>query len=364
MNNILQVTTAHSRYDVRIFKKISLSLSKYFKTELLVVDSIPNERINKNLSIFSIRQTNSRLRRFFILPIIIFIEIFKNHKNKIIHLHDPELILMGFFLRFFNFKVIYDSHEDLPKQVLSKPYLHKIFKIPLSYFINFFEKIFLRKFNFLIAATDSINQSLINKNENVYTINNYPIIEKSIKAKKELNSLIYVGAISEIRGIKQLIKALELSNKISHLNLVGSFNSTKVYNEVKSYRGWNKVRYFGQLDRESTKKILSKSEIGIVTFLPEPNHIKSQPNKLFEYMENELPVIISDFEKWKIITNKYKCGLTVNPKSPESISNAIDILLGNRKLIKKMSANSRKAVINNFSWESEEKKLINLYYQI
>ena len=361
---IIHLTTVHTRYDTRIFLKqcCSLAKKKEYEIILFVADGLGEEKIN-NVRIIDLGKPKNKIKRLFFAPFKAIRELKKLNPH-IIHIHDPELIFSGIFFRFLNIKVIYDVHEDYPKQVMSRYYLPFFLRKSLSIIITILDYLLLWKFSFIITATDSIKKSLINKSNKVMTINNYPIIEKMIINKKQKNSLVYVGLISEIRGIRELIQSLSNSDKISALNLIGNFSNEKLYNDVKKYDGWKKVKYYGKLERSEVKKILSKSEVGIVTFHPEPNHVESQPNKLYEYMESGLPVIISNFKKWKNIINKYKCGVVVDPLNINDISKAYDKIFDNKNLLFKMSINSRKSIENNFSWKNEEMNLFKIYKKI
>ena len=111
-------------------------------------------------------------------------------------------------------------------------------------------------------------------------------------------------------------------------------------------------------------EILKNSQIGLVTFLPEPNHIEAQPNKMFEYMAAEMPVIASDFPLWKEIIEGNNCGICVNPTNPEDISTAIKYLLINENIALEMGRNGAKAVAQKYNWNMEKQKLLNLYSAI
>ncbi len=287
----------------------------------------------------------------------------------IYHIHDPELIRVGCKLLKRGKKVIFDCHEDVGATILNKPYLNLVSRILFFIFYTIYEKYNLKKFSAVITATSFIKKKLNKNNLIVKKISNYPIIGKSSieyqKKEYEKFEVCYCGIISNQRGIKELIKALELTKNKVYLNLAGNFISKHYEKELKAEKGWRYVNYYGYIiDRSKIKEIYHKSIIGIVTILPNPNHINSSPIKMFEYMESGLPVIASDFDSYKKLFSEIKCGINVNPENPKDIAKAIDDLIDNPIKRKEMSDNGRKAIINKFNWSIEEIKLLSLYKNI
>ncbi|MEW6608434.1 MAG: glycosyltransferase [bacterium] len=109
---------------------------------------------------------------------------------------------------------------------------------------------------------------------------------------------------------------------------------------------------------------MAQAEVGIVCFLPEPNHINAMPNKLFEYLSCGLPVIASNFPLWKEIVEGNNCGICVNPLNPRDIAQAIEYLMEHPDEAKQMGENGRKAVEERYNWELEEERLIGLYKKL
>jgi glycosyltransferase involved in cell wall biosynthesis len=109
------------------------------------------------------------------------------------------------------------------------------------------------------------------------------------------------------------------------------------------------------------KSVLGRSLAGIVTFLPEPNHVTAQPNKMFEYMSAGLPVIASNFPLWREIIETNECGICVDPLDPKAIADAIDWLVENPTPARTMGENGSKAVMERYNWSVEEEKLLALY---
>ena len=69
------------------------------------------------------------------------------------HFHDPELIPYGIWLRLWGRRVIYDVHEDYPRDILDKYWLPKWIRGPVSSATSALEYVAARWFFDVVAAT-------------------------------------------------------------------------------------------------------------------------------------------------------------------------------------------------------------------
>jgi len=359
---VCMMSSVHMRYDTRVFIKECQSLSKEgYEVTLIIADDEENE-IKNGVKIVSVGiTTKRRLLRFTKTVWNVFKKALLTNAD-IYHFHDVELIPIALLLKLMGKKIIYDVHEDIPREILSKPYIKKYIKPIIAKLVEFFEEFSAKKFDAIITATPFIKDRFLKLNKNCIDIVNYPILDElnvNSNWNDKRNEICYIGSITKVRGITELVESLQYVDIV--LNLGGSFSSEDFENELKRKNEWSKVNYLGLLNRKEVSNVLSMSKAGVVTFYPLPNHINAQPNKMFEYMSAGIPVIASNFLLWRKIIEGNNCGICVDPLNPKEIANAISYLLNNDREAKKMGKNARKVVRKRYNWKIEEEKLFKLY---
>lgn len=359
------MTSAHNWNDIRIFVKQCTSLSKAGYNVSLVAANCKNQTVN-GVNIVGVHTViKSRLGRMRKTAKAIF-ENAKVLNADIYHFHDPELLPYGYKFIKEGKIVIYDAHEDVPRQILSKYWINKYLRKIISKLFERYENKIVAKLSGIVAATPSIAQRFVRINTNVIDINNFPLEDElacieSWEIKK--NQICYIGGISEIRGNSELVDAMYGISEIQ-LIMAGSFSNIKFENILKHKKGWRNIDFRGLVDRKAVAQIMNESKAGIVTFLPLPNHIDAQPNKMFEYMSAGIPVIASHFPLWKEIIEGNDCGICVDPKNPNEIRDAITKIITNDTNAKRMGDNGRRAVLHKYNWNAESIKLINFYKEL
>lgn len=362
--HICHVTTVHPSKDVRIFHKECRSLAKAgHRVTLLVGNGITESIDGVEIKAVEVDYTG-RLSRFLKLGKSIY-KAALNENADIYHFHDPEFLRFAKKLKVKGFKVVYDVHEDLPRQLLNKHYLPKVISSMLSKILERYENKIAKCLDAIVTATDHITERFSSINPNSTSIKNYPILDDILSpspfSEKE-NFACYVGSLTRVRGIVELVKAMEGTS--FRLQLAGKFSPVELEEQMKSTKGWQNVDFYGWADRRMVQDILKKSMVGMVTLHPIINYMDALPVKMFEYMAAGIPVVTSDIPLWKEIVETAGCGIAVDPYNPEAIKEAITSLTNDRTSAEQMGLNGRKAVEEKFNWANEERKLLEIYYNL
>ncbi len=358
---IVHLSSAHNDRDVRIFLKECRSLAlKYPNAEVHLILAGVDERLEDGVRVHSVPKRTGNMITRMLRTVNQVRKKALELNGDIYHLHDPELLRIAFRLKRGGKKVIYDAHEDLPRQISGKSYLPV--KGLIAFLTEIIEDFMSARLTGVLAATPFIAERFKKINPNTIDINNFPL-ESEIEFIAETgiqkeNNVCFIGGISPIRGTKELVDAMAFTD--CQLALAGEIPSDFRTTLIES-AGWENVHELGFVDRNTSMLIKQKAIAGIVTFLPFPNHVNAQPNKIFEYMAAGLPVIGSNFPMWRDLLEKNKCGICVDPADPKAIAKAITYLKTHPEEAKAMGENGKRLVQETYNWKAEEKKLFEFY---
>lgn len=363
---VAHLTSVHPRHDTRIYYKMCKSvLTHGFRVVLVVADGNGDAK-EAGLSIHDVGESTGRIYRMWVATRSMYQTALSLNAD-LYHLHDPELMPTGLKLKRRGKRVVFDAHEDLPKQILAKPYLDNVTRRILASFLSCYEAYACKYFDGVIAATPFIKDKFSLINRNTVDICNFPTLSElcdSGDGRQKQRAVCYVGGLSQARGITEIITAVSQCRENIQLNLCGQFESSAYEQEVRSLSGWSHVNALGHVGRAEVRAIMGRSIAGLVTLHPLVNYLDALPVKMFEYMSAGIPVIASDFPLWREIVAGNDCGLLVNPLEPTEIAKAIDELAGNLDEARRMGQNGRKAVEERYNWGIEERKLLALYENI
>lgn len=288
-------------------------------------------------------------------------------RPKIIHSHDTMVLLAAVLIKVFTgAKLVYDAHE-LESDKNGQTKLLSIFTIAI-------EKLCWSKVDLLISVSDSINrwyEDNIGYKSNIVVLNS-----PEIKGNEQLASqhnfkedyfhkkfdielgrkiFIYVGILSEGRGIQQCLQAFVDSQFDADLVFIGYGPLQEQINQYT--KKFNNIHLHEPVAHEMVVPLIKNADMGLC--LIENVSLSDYyclPNKLFEYCFAGLPVLASDFPDIRHMVEKYKLGLCTEVSSIQ-INRAISQAMSNPCPIITTD-------LTDLSWETQAKKIINSYEQI
>jgi len=369
---VVHITTVHQPFDTRIYHKQCKTLAENgFDVTLIASYHEDIEKVSEKsqIKLITVPKAKNRLQRMTKTVM----DTYKQAKRlnaQIYHIHDPELIPVGLLLKKKDNIVIYDVHEDYITSIRQKKYLkYPVVRAIAAAVFGFIETFFTKNFKIVLAEKYYKERFA----EGTWVLN-YPIInepgEKDIKkAAIGSNSLIYTGGVTEDRGafIHAKIPSLIDNMRVTYVGLCSEEVADKIYSIAEDKKACIEIEGIGRyIPREEIDRRYREGHwlAGLAIFPTTEHYKRKELTKFFEYMYVGLPIICSNFPVWQELINKYKCGVTVDPCEEKEIRSAIIYLRDNPDIAHEMGQNGKDAVLKELNWESEGKKLVELYKEL
>lgn len=335
--------------------------------EVTIVASHPRDQVISGVAIKALPEFHSRFSRMVRKTWSLYHEALRQRAD-VYHFHDPELIPVGLLLKLSGKRVLYDVREDVPADLRDKHYLPRWARPVVATAADLAEKVAGRALDGIVAATPHISQRFPKRKTAI--VQNFPLLDEDLPAGRPYRNreplAAYVGSITPVRGVAELVDAMGLlpEDVPARLVIAGDFSPPSLLEMVSAKPGWARVEYLGWQQRAGLLEALQRARIGILSFLPAANHTDCQPIKLFEYMLAGLPIVAFHLPRIAEIIEQAQCGLLVEPGNSRELAAAIQWLLQNPEQAEAMGARGRKAVIETYNWNTQADLLLQLYRSI
>lgn len=349
-----------------VHKRAQSLIADGFEVFFVVNDEFPNEDVDGLHIVSTGKKQGSWLKRIILSPIIIY-KLLGQIDADVYQTYSVEFLLLCLLLKHRNKKVIFDLREPHPYTLT-----YKFKKVSLKTkimikLIKSWMRYCLKRVDLTITVSDDIINYLRDWGiTNAMIIGNYPsvISEHDFTYEdycKRSDSILYYGSIYVISRQEVFFEALKEIPNIKYV-LAGKFEYDYYKEEVMKHPYWNQVVFVDGFNRKQLLELLRSSTISNTlrdfSMLVGCQSGSNGIIKLYESMEAGLPIICSDVPVYKKMMQKYPCGLLVDANNPRQIRDAIIYLTTHKKEAYEMGQMGRKAVIEQYNWETESKRYI------
>ena len=363
---VAHVTTVHHPFDPRIFYKQLASLRDAGFDAHLIAPHEHDEQV-QGISIHALPRPETRWHRLALQP-----QVFKRAlalDAALYQIHDPELLPLAFLLkRTIGVRVVYDMHENYR----SKGEL-------LGRGLRALERWAFRWVDHVLLAEESY-RSIVDGHAVPHTyIANYfrPIGDENPTRTVEISEtptrLLYTGTLSDSRGLRtmaDLAAQIRRADRPETLDLVGvcyrDHQRTRVEERIRSEglgavlerTGWDTY-----VRPSAMPPHYRRADVGLALCEPHPNHMGSLLTKFYEYLHYGLPIICSDFPRWRRFVEQHACGAVVPPGEPGAVRDVLDAWQAHPERYRECAENAR-AAAPQYRWETMGERLVNLYRRL
>ena len=278
--------------------------------------------------------------------------------------NDLDTLIPNYFISVLrNKKLFYDTHEYFTgvPELKNSPLKRKTWK--------FFENKIFPKLKTVYTVNDSIKKLYEEEYGNtISVIRNVPVsaaiqpIQMPDKWKNRIILMMQGAGINEGRGGLELLEAMKFLTQEYLLVFIGGGNLWETITiKIKESDLENKVEMINKMSPTELKKITPLAYIGFsLDSLEDLNCLYNLPNKIFDYIHAQVPVIATAIPEVEKIITQYNCGVCIQNNNPEIIAAAVEKIVGDADEYNNFKRNCV-AASKELCWEKEQTKLIEIY---
>jgi glycosyltransferase involved in cell wall biosynthesis len=364
MSRIRHLTSVHQIGDNRILYREAKGLADAGYDVALVVGQVSTGPV-AGVPVIGVGPARNRVARATGTVWKVF-RAARRERARIYHLHDPELLWAGLLLKLLGHRVVYDVHEDAPKQIMNKFWIPWWAKRILSVGTALVERAGAAVLDGIVAATPSIAERF--PTDKTVVVQNFPRLAAASERPDAPDfgdrpyAFAYTGGLAKVQGLREIVAtAALLAPDLGQAVVAGSFDDDAVEREIRASEGWTRVDYRGRVTPDEVLDVIHSACCGLVIDPPISNYLESYSTKMFEYMACGVPVVCSDFPLWTRLIADADCGVTVDPTDPHAVVKAVEALSRDPQEARRLGENGRRAILERYNWENEFAKLDDLY---
>lgn len=183
----------------------------------------------------------------------------------------------------------------------------------------------------------------------------------SLHISADRKIILYQGAVNVDRGLEEAIMAMRYLKTDAILIIAGIGDIYETLKKLTSQHGLSeKVKFLGQVPFRDLHAVTLLADIGLsIEKNVSINYHYCLPNKFLDYIQANIPVLVSPFPEMKAIVDQYQIGEFINSHDPEILANQLDSMLNNRDQLTIYKLNLLKAA-QELCWELEETRLLDI----
>lgn len=170
--------------------------------------------------------------------------------------------------------------------------------------------------------------------------------------------LLYQGSIQENRGIEPAIDAIELLDDVVLVVVGYGYYRNALEDVVAERRLKDRVRFYGPIPNEELLHWTASADVGLCNIVNASlSYYTTLPNKLFEYVMAEVPVLGSDSPGIGKVVAETGVGEVVDPVDPASLAAATRKILADPEPYRAACRIAR----DRYNWDVESRNLLKVY---